>query len=228
MTDQTIEPNVYNDPYTDDPYADNDATAQTTQAENGRLISPFAVVIIIAAILLISVVAYGIYQNELDTRTDGPAPDFSIQIYNSDDIDFTDADAQLAFSNETIQLAQFEGNSVVVLNFWQSNCPPCHDEAPMLVNVYEDYRDQGVVFIGINAKDSDRLAHEYLAQYNITYPNGLDRGDQIQTDYRTTGYPETFIVDLNGDIQHHFSGQPSENQLRAEIDKALQSGNGSS
>jgi cytochrome c biogenesis protein CcmG/thiol:disulfide interchange protein DsbE len=227
MTDQTINPNVHNDPYIDDPYADN-SVEQPSEAKTGRLISPFGVVIIMVAVLLIGVVAYGIYQNQLDTRSEGPAPDFSIQVYNSDNIDFTNAEAQLAYSNETILLSQFEGNTVVVLNFWQSNCAPCHDEAPMLVQVYEDYSDQGVVFIGINAKDSDRLAHEYLAQYNITYPNGLDRGDQIQTDYRTTGYPETFIIDLNGDIQRHFAGQPSETELRREIDKALQNGNRSS
>lgn len=227
MTDQTINSNIPSDAYMDDPYADH-SMAQTPKAK-GRLITPFGVVIIIAAVLLLGVVGYGIYQNELDTRTDGPAPDFSLQIYNNDDIDYSESESQLAFSDETIRLSQFEGNSVVVLNFWQSNCPPCHEEARMLVRVYEDYRDQGVIFIGINAKDSDRLATEYLAQYNITYPNGLDRGDEIQKEYRTTGYPETFIIDLNGEIQRHFAGPPaSENELRSEIDKALQSGNRSS
>ena len=226
MTDQTVHPNLHTDPYANDPYADN-TSAQSSEAK-GRVISPFGVVIITAALLLLGVVGYGIYQNQLDTRNQGPAPDFSIQVYNTDNINYENVESQIAFSDETIQLSQFKGNNVVVMNFWQSNCAPCHDEAPMLVKVYEDYRDQGVIFIGINAKDSDRLAHEYLAQYDITYPNGLDRGDEIQKEYRTTGYPETFIIDLNGDIQRHFAGPPSENQLRSEIDKALQSGNRSS
>ena len=122
MTDQTINPNIPSDPYMDDPYADHSAT-QSPNAK-GRLITPFGIVILVAVVLLLGVVGYGIYQNELDTRTDGPAPDFSIQVYNNDDIDYTDSQAQIAFSDETIHLSQFEGNSVIVLNFWQSNCPP--------------------------------------------------------------------------------------------------------
>ena len=64
--------------------------------------------------------------------------------------------------------------------------------------------DKGVVFIGVNSKDPDKLAHEYLAEYGITYANGLDIGDRIQRAYNTAGYPETFIIDRNGEITKHF------------------------
>jgi cytochrome c biogenesis protein CcmG/thiol:disulfide interchange protein DsbE len=190
-----------------DPYDNTiqDVYHDTSVAVARRKISPFAIVVSLAVVLLLGVVGWGIYQNQQDTRTSGEAPDFSLKTYEG----------------ETLQLSSFKGENVVVLNFWQSNCPPCHDEAPMLNRVYAAYKDKGVVFIGINAKDPDKLALAYIAQYGIEYYNGLDIGDKIQGAYRTTGYPETFIIDREGNIQRHFNGPPSEAVLRAEIEKAL-------
>lgn len=193
---------------TTDPY-DLYASSGVDNAEPKKArFSPFMIVIVLAVLLLSGVVAYGIYQNTLDTRTSGEAPDFSLTTYDGD----------------KIQLSDFRGDKVVVINVWQSNCPPCHDEAPMLVRVWEEYKAKGVVFIGVNAKDPDSVARDYLAQYGITYPNGLDIGDRIQDEYRTTGYPETFIIDRDGMIQWHIPGPPSEATLRAQIDRVLDMG----
>lgn len=204
--------------YADDLYAVDTPTSQTTPPK--RLITPFGVVVMLAVIGLIGVVAYGIYRNEQDTLSEGQAPDFALTVYDDDDIEYSEADAEMLFSGQDIRLSDFEG--VVVINLWQSNCPPCHEEAEMLVRVYEDYLDDGVIFIGVNAKDPDSVAHDYLAQYNITYPNGLDRGDRFQADYRTKGYPETFVIDANGEIVSHYAGLVTEADLRNDIEQAIQ------
>jgi cytochrome c biogenesis protein CcmG/thiol:disulfide interchange protein DsbE len=194
------------DPYVEDLYAEE--TELQEEATSGFKISPFMVVIVAAVVLLLAVAAWGIYQNNLDTRKSGEAPDFTINTYDGDEF----------------KLSDYRGEAVVVINVWQSNCPPCHDEAPALVRVWEAYRDKGVMFVGIDAKDPDYLALEYIEQYGITYPNGLDVGDRIQDDYRTTGYPETFIIDRDGMIQRHFAGPVTEATLRAEIDRVLDMG----
>lgn len=195
------------DPYSDqevlDAYAES--TPEQTRAKN-RLMTPFAIVVVVAVLLVVAMVAYGIYQNEQGTLSEGPAPDFTLQTYDG----------------QTIRLSEYQGKNVVVINFWQTNCPPCHEEAPMLVDVYNDYKDEGVVFIGINAKDPDKLALEYIAQYDITYLNGLDVGDKIQESYRTTGYPETFVIGLDGEILKWYEGQPNEIGLRRLLDQALE------
>jgi cytochrome c biogenesis protein CcmG/thiol:disulfide interchange protein DsbE len=170
-------------------------------------VTPFGLVIVVALAFLTAVVAWGTYQNRQDKSNQGPAPDFSLKTY----------------SGQTIRLSDFRGKQVVVINFWQTNCPPCHDEAPMLERVYRAYRERGVIFIGVNARDPDKLALEYLDQYGITYLNGADLDDEIQEAYRIVGYPETFVIDRQGDIRRHFPGPPSEATLREAIDAALES-----
>lgn len=204
-----------------DPYAPNHDDSEAQPKTKGKLLNPFTLIIGAAVLLMIGVVAWGIYQNEQETLNDGPAPDFSVAIYNTNNIAYDDPSLKMDYSGETIKLSDFRGKQVVVINLWQSNCVPCHEEADMLVEVYNDYQDKGVVFLGINAKDPDKLAYEYIVKYHINYPNGLDRGDKFQDEYRTTGYPETFIIDLDGNIQLHFNGPIPENRLRDEIDKAL-------
>lgn len=202
----------YVDPYNAD-YTDPYAAEESVTANNGRkfdlgqLLNPFNLVVIAIAGLLVGLVAYGIYDNQQGTVEVGEnAPDFTLTTYEG----------------EEFHLADFEGEQVVVINFWHTQCPPCHDEAETLERVYQAYRAQGVIFIGVNVKDPDRVAFEFMDRYGITYPNGLDRADKISNDlYRTTGWPETFIVDRDGVITMHHSGAISERALRAEIDKAL-------
>lgn len=204
-----------------DPYAATPEELSSKAEPKRKLLNPFTLVVVAAVLLMIGVVGWGIYQTQQSTLSKGPAPDFSLTIYNTNNIAYNDPNLSMDYSGETLKLSDFKGKQVVVINLWQSNCVPCHEEADMLVKVYNDYRDKGVVFIGINAKDPDKLAYEYLVQYHVNYPNGLDRHDKFQGIYRTTGYPETFIIDLEGNIQLHFSGPIPENKLRDEIEKAL-------
>jgi cytochrome c biogenesis protein CcmG/thiol:disulfide interchange protein DsbE len=41
---------------------------------------------------------------------------------------------------------------------------------------------------------------DYIYKFNITYPNGPDLGTTISQAYRTTGVPETYIIDKNGKL----------------------------
>ena len=124
------------------------------------------------------------------------------------------------FDGETIWLSDFRG-SIVVINFWSSWAAPCRDEAPVLQRIWEQYQDQGVIFVGIAYSDTQRNALAFIDEYDITYPNGPDVGLHISDDYHITGVPETFVVDQNGNIAHSIIGLTSEAQLRDIIDRLL-------
>ncbi len=102
------------------------------------------------------------------------------------------------FEGEQISSADLKGQ-VILVNFWASWCNPCEDEAPDLQNAWEMYEPGGeVIFLGVDWTDTDTEAREYMERFGITYPNGPDYGTRISQDYRTTGVPETYIIDQNG------------------------------
>jgi cytochrome c biogenesis protein CcmG/thiol:disulfide interchange protein DsbE len=117
-------------------------------------------------------------------------------------------------------LEDMRGN-VVVLNFWASWCVECHLEAELLEDAWRQYRDQGVVFLGVAYVDSDVKSIAYMEDYDISYPNAPDRGSTISDEYRITGVPETFFIDKEGKISRVVIGPVNANMLHTEIAQLL-------
>ena len=101
------------------------------------------------------------------------------------------------FEGAEVNTADLIGQ-VVVINFWASWCEPCKQEAAELEQAYQQYKDQGVTFLGVNYVDTEPEAKAYLAQFGITYPNGPDLGTRISQSFRIRGVPETYILSPQG------------------------------
>ncbi len=130
------------------------------------------------------------------------------------------------FDGEEVHLSDLRGQ-VVVVNFWASWCGPCHDEAPDLQRIHEEYADDGVVLIGIAwSEPSETTGREFLAEYDIDYINGIDFGTRIGDDYKITGVPETFIIDRDGNLAEDgfFPGPVSFITLSRVLDNTLEAG----
>ncbi len=133
---------------------------------------------------LLTLLGWGLIQAQAGPRASGPAPDFTL---------FT-------FSDNEITLSDLKGQ-VVVINFWASWCPPCKEEAPYLEEMWRKYKDQGVMFLGVDYVDTELEALAYLEEFEISYPNGPDLGTEISQAYRIQGVPETFFVARDGTLR---------------------------
>ena len=87
------------------------------------------------------------------TATPGPTP---VTVRTSTKQE-TAIDFQLdLLTGEELQLSDLRGK-VVVLNFWGSWCPPCRAEMPSFESIYREYKDKGVVFVGVAVSIPRRL-----------------------------------------------------------------------
>lgn len=119
-------------------------------------------------------------------------------------------------------LASLRGK-VVVVNFWQSSCVPCKQEARELAKTADAWKGKGVVFLGVNAQDLEGPAHAYLKRYGVTYPNVRDGIGATWPKWGVVGVPETFFVDRSGRlVPPHIVGPASRTELDAGIKRAQQ------
>jgi cytochrome c biogenesis protein CcmG/thiol:disulfide interchange protein DsbE len=98
----------------------------------------------------------------------------------------------------SISLASLRGK-VVVLNFWQSYCPPCTHEAPVVSASAKKWAGKNVVFVGVDEQDLSGPATKFMKRFGITYPVIADDGPLIGH-YGVTGYPETFFISPKGQV----------------------------
>ena len=137
-------------------------------------------------------------------RPGDPAPDFTLHTYGGG----------------TISLTELRGR-VVVVNFWASWCPSCGEEAEALEQVWQTYRDWGVVVLGVDYADSEAEGLAFLAEYGVTYPNGPDLRSEISDAYRIRGAPETFVINGEGVITFFAARPLTFQEASAAVEAAL-------
>jgi cytochrome c biogenesis protein CcmG/thiol:disulfide interchange protein DsbE len=120
-----------------------------------------------------------------------------------------------------VKLADLRGK-VVFLNFWASWCPPCRAEARLLEAAWQRHRAEDVVFLGVNMQDQEAAAREFIREFGITYPNGIDRGNRIAIDYGIWGIPETFFLDRDGRITYKHIGALGWETIHGKLEEARQ------
>ncbi|MBD0330171.1 MAG: TlpA family protein disulfide reductase [Thermoleophilia bacterium] len=110
---------------------------------------------------------------------------------------------------------------VVVLNFWQSACVPCEQEAPALQRTWERYRGDGVVFVGVDGWDLEPDARRFLRKHGITYPQVYDGPGTTYDSYGVPPWPQTFVIDREGRAVDFALGELSEQELVEKLEAVL-------
>ena len=121
--------------------------------------------------------------------------------------------------------ASFQG-AVSVVNVWASWCVPCHDEAPLLMQIS---RDRRLRVVGINYKDDADNARRFLGRYGNPFAaSGVDPNGRAAIEWGVYGVPETFVIGRDARIAYKFVGpitpENFQSVLLPQIDKALAAG----
>lgn len=100
-------------------------------------------------------------------------------------------------------VSQWDGK-VMLINFWATWCPPCRREIPAFIKLQDDYRDKGLVIVGV-ALDNQQAAIDYVDPMGINYPILVGEVDGIALTQQYGNelgiLPYSVVVDRKGVIQ---------------------------
>ena len=114
-------------------------------------------------------------------------------------------------TGESVASDDYRGG-VLVVNFWYAACGPCIVEAPLLEEVWQEYQDQGVSFLGVNTYDQPATALSFARDNNVTYPSVIDVNDgKVKLAFAQVtpiqATPTTLVLDRGGRVAARVIGQ---------------------
>jgi peroxiredoxin len=119
---------------------------------------------------------------------------------------------------KSVELKAMRGK-VVLLDFWATWCPPCRVEMPHLEKLHREFRDRGLLVVGINTEDA-KTARSFMKKNKYTFTTLIDGDLKTSGAYGVDSLPTVFVIDREGKIASHCVGAQSEEELREAIKKA--------
>lgn len=143
-----------------------------------------------------------------DERVGTAAPDFTLPILGSD---------------EHITVSEL-GGSVVVLDFWATHCAPCRRSMPHVDRIGEQYGEQGVRVISVNADfpEEDRVTkvQQFVDSFGVASEVVIDNGNASYL-YGARRIPLIVMIDRDGTIGRVYQGYTDYNVLADGVEALL-------
>jgi peroxiredoxin len=132
-------------------------------------------------------------------------------------LDFTVKDMHGA----DVRLVDYKGR-VILLNYWATWCGPCKVEIPDLVALQNQYKDQGLVVLGVSQDDDPETLRTFASEYKMNYPIlvGRDKPELLDAQGPLWGLPTSYVIGRDGAICTRHLGAASKATFEREI-KAL-------
>ena len=139
-------------------------------------------------------------------QNEAPATDFEVTL----------------LSGEPFRLSDQKGK-VVLINIWATWCPPCREETPDLVDLYEKYKDEGYVTLGVSIDEQgESVVRPFMEEYDVTYPMYIDTDGTVMDKYGPTmGIPTTYIIGRKGNLRYFAVGALTNKELEPRIKELL-------
>ena len=122
-------------------------------------------------------------------------------------------------------LEELKGEKLTVVDFWASWCKPCVSAIPKLNELYSEFKDQGVQFIGVNVDGPRNQAKvkPLVSSLNVRYPVVLDPDQELSSMMNVSALPTLIVFNAKGkEVFVHEGFAPGDEKLLKEKLQKLQ------
>jgi peroxiredoxin len=136
-----------------------------------------------------------------------PAPDFSAP----------------DLAGRAVNLSDYRGQKVVLLDFWATWCGPCKMAMPGLQSLRDEFKSRGLEILSLNEGESSQQAGDFMNKKGYGFHVLLDAGSAIGASYGVRGIPTVVAVDKKGVVRWIRVGySPDDSDLRRALEPLLE------
>ncbi|CAD6532577.1 thioredoxin family protein [Paraburkholderia sabiae] len=144
--------------------------------------------------------------------------------------EFTGIDQWL--NSQPLTLQQLRGK-VVLVDFWTYTCINCVHTLPHVEKLYEKYKDQGLVVVGVHTPEyaferETKKVRAAIAEYGLKYPVAQDNSYATWNAYGNQYWPAAYLIDKQGHVVYSHFGEGDYDEIdaavRAQLARPAQAG----
>jgi cytochrome c biogenesis protein CcmG/thiol:disulfide interchange protein DsbE len=155
---------------------------------SGKILYPVVVALLALSLLFGFAILPRLFAAPEGELIGKPAPDFTLPIV-----------ANGPSVTSTLALRELQGTPVV-LDFWATWCGPCQAEAPLVNKIAQQFREKGLVVVGIDTSEPDGHARAWALEHGLSYPIVYDTNNETAERYGVTNMPTLVVISRSGKV----------------------------
>lgn len=165
--------------------------------------------LIIITLIIISII--GIWNleksnNKLNVEKEISEDNKEVEMQEMDSVkDFANNFKLNNLEGKEISLNDFKGKNVL-LNFWNSSCPPCIEEMEEFQKIHDEFKDENLEIVTINVGEDEEVVRKIFEENKYAFECLLDKENKVTYEYNITSVPTTYTINKNGEIEGIFNG----------------------
>lgn len=115
------------------------------------------------------------------------------------------------FNSEPLVIKDLKGK-VVLVEFWTYGCINCIRTLPHINKLYDKYKDQGLVIIGVHSPEFffEKIpsnVEKHIKKRKIEFPVVMDNDMKTWDNYNNRYWPAQYLIDKRGNVVYHHFGE---------------------
>lgn len=109
------------------------------------------------------------------------------------------------YNGKEHQLSDYKDSKAIVIIFVATQCPVSNDYNSRMAQIYNDYKDKGISFIGINSNKQESIEEikKHANDNNLSFPILKDENNLIADKFSASVTPEVFVINKNFEVLYH-------------------------